>query len=145
MIQQIITWSCVILLCAASAEDKKYHRVHRKFELEIFLLGIFRLCVTEDNRWVTISLTCFCFLLWYLLYLAAGKKYFGGADVRLMTACMPALGENAALQGAGTGFLMAGVYYILISRKRTAEIPLIPWLTIGIIVREIMQKMIYFL
>ena len=146
LIQQIIAWCCILLLCGASGEDIKYHRVHRRWEIGIFLLGVLRLCVTEDNRWVTIALTCFCFLLWYILYLVAAEwMNFGGADVRLMTGCMLALGVPEALYGLFLGFCMTALYVVLVKKKCRDEIPLVPWMTAGIIVYEFIQKNIYFL
>ena len=137
------------LLVIASIEDYRYHRVQNRWIFAIFLLGIFRLYLEQEDRWVTITLTCICFLLFYMLYLvvrwlakkSSQRLAFGGADVRLISAMMLVQGWDTALFGILIGLVFASVKSC-ICREFKKEIPLIPWITFGCIFSK---KIIYFL
>lgn len=125
-------------LLVASIEDYKYHKVHGEWITAIFLLGIVRLCLEEEYRWVTVTLACICFLLFYLIYQVVSllsKKYnknlsFGGADVRIIPSMMLVQGWDKALLAVFFGLLFA-VLKAYIGKEKKKEIPLIPWITLG--------------
>lgn len=137
------------LLIIASIEDYRYHRVHGRWIFAIFLLGFFRLCLEQENRWVTVALTCLCFLLFYIVYWVirwiakktSKKLAFGGADVRLIPAMMLVQGWDTALLGVLIGLVFA-IIKSCICKEMKKEIPLIPWITFGCI---FVKKIIYFL
>lgn len=146
LIPQVVTWSGIGILALAALEDIQFHRVRRRWETGLCLCGVLRMCVTEESRWATWSLTCVCFFMWYVLYLVAKKKeyQFGGADVRLMTYAIPALGVSTALPGIWLGCIGAcGV--LIFHGKHKREIPLVPWIAGGCFLMELLQKIIYFL
>ncbi|MBP3569396.1 MAG: prepilin peptidase [Lachnospiraceae bacterium] len=126
-----------LVLGAASVEDFRYHTVKPRWTILVFLLGVLNLIWTKENRWVTLALTCACFILLYLLYklvlfLAARNGLawsFGGADVRLIPGMMLVQGWDMALSGVFTGFVLALFYYALAKEKK--ELPLVPWMTAG--------------
>lgn len=126
------------LLLVASIEDYKYHRVHGRWITAMFLLGVFRLCLEEEYRWVTVTLACICFLFLYVMYhmvALLAKKYnkkvvFGGADVRLIPAMMLVQGWENALLAVFLGLLLA-ILKAYICKEKKKEIPLIPWITLG--------------
>lgn len=133
------------LLLIASVEDYNCHRVRKCWFPMLLLLGGLQLYVRQDNRWVTISLTCICFLVFYAVYrLAApagpleGKFPFGGADVRMIPCMMLVQGWDTALTGVFCG-LAAAVFYHLAAGKRHADIPLIPWMSGGCLAVELIK------
>lgn len=141
-----------LLLIAASAEDYKYHTVSRRWTVSVFLLGLLN-TIIKENRWVTLALTCACFLLLFLLYqavrvLAERKGFdwrFGGADVRLIPGMMLVQGWDMALTGVLTGLVSALLYHLFV-KKEKKEIPLVPWMSAGCFVVEVvlfLQKIIY--
>lgn len=129
---------CFLLLMAASVEDYRKHRVSRWWTRGVFLLGLVNIILEKENRWVTVTLTCVCLFVLYLLYrlvLILEYRYgfswtFGGADVRLIPAMMLVLGWEPALVGVLLGFLLVAVWY-LFRGKEKQEIPLVPWMTAG--------------
>ncbi len=131
-----------LLLGAASVEDYKFHTVRPGWTIAVVLLG-FAECITKENRWVTLALTCACFcmlLLFYRLVLVFGSRYqlqFGGADVRLIPGMMLMQGWDVALGGVFVGLLLAAIHYALSYRKRK-ELPLVPWMTGGCMAIELL-------
>lgn len=132
-----------LLLFFASAEDYKYHTVKSHWVISVFLLGLLNI-ITKENRWVTLALTCACFMVLLLVYkvvamLAVSKRTdwkFGGADVRLVPGMMLVQGWDIALMGIFIGFISVLVYYLVIARERKA-IPLVPWMTAGCFAVEV--------
>ena len=132
------------LLLVLSVEDYNYHRVRACWFPVLFILGCVQVYVRQDNRWVTVALTCICFLLLYLLYRLAkapaglfrGRLPFGGADVRLIPCMMLVQGWDTALSGVFLGLLAAVIYYLPMG-KRHKEIPLIPWMSAGCFIIEL--------
>ena len=131
-----------LLLAAASAEDCKSHTVSKYVVFSIWLLGIINIVLEKENRWVTVSLTCICFALlcavYFLVRQLGGKRdlKFGGADVRLIPAMMLVQGWDVALAGVFLGLLFAAGCYAF-GRKRAREIPLVPWMSGGCLLIEI--------
>ena len=127
-------------------EDFKYHTVKQFWTTGVFLLGIVNLILTKESRWVTLALTCACFLLLYLFYKIiqiiaehTGLPWqFGGADVRLIPGMMLVQGWDTALSGVFTGFVFAMLYYCLYAKGKK-ELPLVPWMTAGCIVVELVK------
>lgn len=136
------------LLVAASAEDYKNHRVRNCWILAVWLLGLLQV-IRQADRWVTLSLTCICFVLLLLLYLLVRrwntqlqrKVSFGGADVRLIPGMMLAQGWDVALLGIFIGFSLAVVYYLLLVKQKK-ELPLVPWMTAGCLLAEVLLNLI---
>ena len=132
----LVIYFCFLLF--ASIEDYKYHKVHPRWEIGIFSLGLLRLYLEQDNRWVTVTLTCLCFFLFYSLYsitlLLQKKGYqklsFGGADVRMIPSMMLVQGWETALLGVFLGLLVA-LLKTIIRKEQKKELPLIPWISIG--------------
>ena len=135
-----------LLLAAASAEDYKYHRVRRSRTAAVWLLGALQVWFEKDDRWVTLTLTCSCFLFLCLLYgglkqLSIKKEIdlkLGGADVRLIPGMMLVQGWDIALLGVFIGLVFASVYYV-ICRKRKKDHPLVPWMSLGCLLAEAMS------
>ena len=133
-----------LLLLMASVEDKKTHLVRPCWPVAIGILGFIN-CITKENRWVTVALTCACFFLLFLLYQLvwqAEKKQwifwkFGGADVRLIPGMMLMQGWDVALTGVFVGLAAAAGYYLVIARKHK-EIPLVPWMAAGSFIVEVL-------
>ena len=133
-----------LMLLMAAVEDKKTHSVRSCWPIAIGILGFLN-CITKENRWVTLALTCACFLLLLLLYqmvrFAEKKQWifwqFGGADVRLIPGMMLMQGWEAALTGIFLGLLVATGYYLVIVRKKR-EIPLVPWMAAGCFLVEVL-------
>lgn len=140
----MITVLYFLLLMAASAEDYKKHRINRIVVLSVWLMGIIRIVLEKENRWVTVALTCICFILLYICYVLvrhfSGKYHrnlrFGGADVRLIPAMMLVQGWDRALTGVFAGLAAAFLWHIVSGRKNR-EIPLVPWMSGGCILVEI--------
>lgn len=127
-----------LLLGAASAEDYRYHTVSPRWTILVFLVGILNLIMTKENRWVTLALTCACFILLYLIYRVVlflaehrGLSWsFGGADVRLIPGMMLAQGWDIALSGVFAGLVLAVLYHFLFVKEKK-ELPLVPWMAAG--------------
>ena len=140
----MITMLYVLLLMAASAEDYISHKVNRAVVSSVWLLGIIRIVLEKENRWVTVALTCICFILLYAYYKlmrhlaehCSRPLAFGGADVKLIPAMMLVQGWDAALLGIFIGLLAVSCRYVISARKKQ-EIPLIPWMSAGCILVEI--------
>ncbi len=140
----MITGIYFLLLLIASVEDYKGHTVNRYPVLLLWLLGLVKMVLVQENRWVTVALTCICFVFLWIVYrlvcyLAKKKKvpwHFGGADVRMIPAMMLVQGWDRALQGIFLGFLAALLYYPVTKQIRK-EIPLVPWMAAGCFVVEI--------
>ena len=64
--------------------------------------------------------------------------------MRLIPAMMLAQGVETALFGVFLGLLVAWTV-ALIQKGEKKEIPLIPWMTGGCILAEVLKKIIYFL
>ena len=132
------------LLIAASVEDYRSHRVNRMVVLAVWLLGIIRMVFEKENRWVTVALTCICFIFLYIGYAlvrSLAKRYnkmllLGGADVKLIPAMMLVQGWDTALLGVFVGLLAAAGWYGVLARKKK-EIPLVPWMSSGCFLVEI--------
>lgn len=139
-----------LMLLMAAVEDKKDHCINPCWPIAIGILGLLN-CMTREDRWVTLALTCACFLLLFLLYQLvrfAEKKawvawQFGGADVRLIPGMMLMQGWDTALTGILAGLLAAAGYYLFPGRKE-GEIPMIPWMAGGCfaiaVLRNILDK-----
>lgn len=129
---------CFLFLVAASVEDCRKHRVNRWWTRGVFLFGMIHIITVKENRWVTVTLTCICTVLFYLVYrltivLEARKGLswkFGAADVRLLSGMMLLQGWDTALTGALIGLLAAAVYYLFFAGAKR-DIPLVPWMTAG--------------
>lgn len=134
-----------LLLAGASAEDYKHHTVRPQWTVSVFLLGLVNMIVQKNNRWVTLTLTCVCFLLLWAVYRMVlwvsrrkGLQWqFGGADVRLIPGMMLVQGWDVALGGVFAGLSLAAVYYMAVVRKRKA-LPLVPWMAAGCLAAELM-------
>ena len=132
-----------LILLAASAEDIRHHTVRPRWIALVGIVGFLN-CITKENRWVTMALTCACFFLLLLLYkviqrLTASYGFslmFGGADVRLIPGMMLVQGWDIALEGIFTGLLAAVIYYLPVHRRRK-EIPLVPWMSTGCFLVEL--------
>lgn len=139
----MITGIYFLVLLAASVEDARKHMVNRHWVLAVYVLGLIKLWLQKENRWVTVTLTCVCFILLYLFYvlvkIAAGRMgknlSFGGADVRLIPAMMLVQGWDTALAGIFTGLLPAVLWYVCIRKQQ--EVPLVPWMAAGCFFVEI--------
>lgn len=133
-----------LLLLAASVEDYRTHRVKQYWVLAVWALGLIKILSVKENRWVTVALTCICFALLVLIYILvrymaerSNRPFkFGGADVRLIPAMLLVQGWDVALLGVFIGLLSAALYYFLKKRKRE-ELPLVPWMTMGCALAEI--------
>lgn len=133
-----------LMLMLAALEDKKTHFIRPCWPIAIGILGFLH-GITKENRWVTLALTCVCFLLFFLLYhmvrFAEKKQWihwqFGGADVRLIPGMMLMQGWEKALTGIFLGLLAAAGYYLVIVRKKV-EIPLVPWMAAGCFMVEVL-------
>lgn len=133
-----------LLLLAASVEDYRTRRVKPHWVLAVWALGLIKIVAGKENRWVTLALTCICFATLFLVYVLvryvaerSNRPFgFGGADVRLIPAMMLVQGWDVALTGIFIGLLGAALYYFLARWKR-AEIPLVPWMTMGCALAEI--------
>lgn len=140
----MITGIYFFLLLVASVEDYKSHTVQGYKIVLLWLLGCFNIIFQKNNRWVTITLTCICFLVLFLVYLMVGKMaekkncffVFGGADVRMIPAMMLVQGWDVALTGVFLGLLGAILIY-LSDKKHNREIPLVPWMSSGCFLVEI--------
>lgn len=133
-----------LLMLMASVEDYRTHTVGRHWVLAIWSLGIINIAFQKESRWVTVLLTCICFTLLLLLYFLVQKATewrncslnFGGADVRLIPAMMLVQGWDTALTGIFVGMSGIVLYYFITGRKKKA-IPLVPWMTFGCFLVEI--------
>jgi len=140
----LITVIYFLLLLAASAEDYKSHTVNRYLVGAVWLLGLINIVLKKENRWVTIALTCICFIALFVCYVVVrhleehGKRKlrFGGADVRLIPAMMLVQGWDTALTGVFAGLMAALIWYAASGRKKF-EIPLVPWMSTGCFLIEI--------
>jgi len=140
----LITVLYVLLLVTASAEDYKSHRVNRMVVMSVWLLGFIRIVLEKEDRWVTVALTCVCFIVLYayyrlIRYLAehcSRPLAFGGADVKLIPAMMLVQGWDTALLGVFLGLSAATGRYA-ISTGKMQRIPLVPWMSAGCILVEI--------
>lgn len=139
---RLITGIYFLLLLIMSVEDYKSCRVNNLWVLCMWLLGLIKIVIIKENRWVTVALTCICFTLLWLLYFLVSRNahrfktvlHFGGADVKLIPAMMLVRGWDKALTGVFVGLLFSLVFYLGMKKK---EIPLIPWMTIGSVLVEI--------
>lgn len=133
-----------LLLLAASVEDYRYRTVSPRWTVSVLALGLLNTIINE-NRWVTLALTCACFLLLFCVYKAVelltekkgGDLQFGGADVRLIPGMMLVQGWDMALTGVFAGFVVALLYHFLVVRGKK-EIPLVPWMAAGCFVIEML-------
>lgn len=133
-----------LILLAASAEDIRHYTVRPRWIVAVGMVGFLN-CITKENRWVTMALTCACFLFLFLFYkviqwLAARGKFawaFGGADVRLIPGMMLAQGWDTALEGIFMGLFCAVIYHVAVHRQRK-EIPLVPWMSAGCLLVELL-------
>lgn len=140
----MITGVYVLLLLIASAEDYRRHTVSGHWVLAVWILGVINMALHKENRWVTVTLTCICFILLWILYLLINRMAqqrqlawsFGGADVRLIPAMMLVQGWDAALAGVFSGLVLAVLYYLMAGGKKK-EVPLVPWMTAGCFLVEI--------
>lgn len=140
----MITGIYFLILLAASVEDYKSHTVKGPLVLMVWLLGLIKIVLVKENRWVTVALTCICFGLLWLVYFLVRRfairwkpaLKFGGADVRLIPAMMLFQGWDTALTGVLAGLIFAAVYYMATGRRKK-EIPLVPWMTAGCFLVEI--------
>lgn len=140
----MITVLYFLLLLAAAVEDYKSCTVREYKIFLLWLLGGINLIVQKENRWVTMALTCICFIILLVGYVIVRKIAekcnlpldFGGADVRLIPAMMLVQGWNAALTGVFLGLCMAALYHLTAERQKK-EIPLVPWMGIGCFLVEI--------
>lgn len=146
----MITGIYFLVLLAAAVEDYRTHRVKGYLVLSVWLIGLIKIFLIKENRWVTLALTCVCFVLLLFLYsfinsiMRRKKKAlsFGGADVRLIPGMMLAQGWDVALTGVFLGLLCAGIYYIP-AKRRKREIPLVPWMAAGCFFIEIIYLFSY--
>lgn len=133
-----------LLLLAASVEDYRYHTVKPCWTVSMSLLGLLNMIRIKENRWVTLALTCACFLLLFFIYklvegLAKSRELvwqFGGADVRLIPGMMLVQGWDVALLGVFVGLVSVLLYHYVV-RKEKKEIPLVPWMSTGCFVVEL--------
>ena len=133
------------MLLFASIEDAKYHKVNKVYVFLLALLGCVQVYVMKENRWVSLTLTCFCFMVLCFIYYVTRilmkhfkrQLKFGGADVRLIPCMMLVQGWDTALTGVLIGFIMA-VVWCCINRCWEKEIPLVPWMSIGCIIAELL-------
>ena len=140
----MITVLYFLLLLAAAVEDYKSHTVRECKILLLWLLGSINLIMQKENRWVTIALTCVCFVLLLMGYMIVRKVadkqklplVLGGADVRLVPAMILVQGWDVALTGVFFGLCLAVLYHLTIGKKKK-EIPLIPWMGTGCFLIEI--------
>ena len=140
----MITVIYFLLLAVASVEDYRSHRVSKYIEPAVWLLGLINIILTKENRWVTVSLTCLCFVVLYVCYLLVNRLsqkgnrelVFGGADVRLIPAMMLVQGWDTALLGIFLGLAAALLRYGA-GRRKSREIPLVPWMSAGCFLIEI--------
>lgn len=127
-----------LLLLVLSMEDYKFHKVKQRYIAGVFFLGVFYRIISQDDRWVTVALTCLCFLVLCLLHYlvnSIGRKQgrnwvFGGADVRLIPGMMLVQGWDVALYGIFFGFT-ALLLYRMLSGWKKQELALIPWMSAG--------------
>ena len=132
-----------LLLLAASIEDYKFHKVRHSFVAGTLLIGVLCVINRKEDRWVTVALTCFCFLLLLLFYLVVnqfsrrfGQNWkLGGADVRLIPCMMLVQGWDVALFGVLCG-LVAALLYAALSGKWKQELGLVPWMSSGCLFAE---------
>lgn len=140
----MITGIYFLLLLVMSAEDFRTRTVHWYWIPAVYVLGILKSFISKENRWVTLALTCVCFILLYLFYCGVklwtqknGRTLtFGGADVRLVPGMMLVQGWDTALTGVFLGLsaaLLAGQG----KKQKNREIPLIPWMSAGCFLVEI--------
>ena len=81
-----------LLLLAASVEDSRTHTVQPYKIWLVWLVGMVHIVLEKENRWVTLALTCICFVFLLIVYrlVIYAAKYrkqslcFGGADVKLI-------------------------------------------------------------
>lgn len=133
-----------LLLLMLSVQDARTKRVNPYLIYGVYVLGLIKILINKENRWVSLILTCICFVLLWVLYglvkrIALGKKLpplFGGADVRLIPGMMLVQGWDKALTGVFFG-LAAAVLGYYIQRRKEREIPLIPWMSAGCFLVEI--------
>ena len=133
-----------LILLTASAEDCRNHTVSSWKVLAVWVLGLLNIVTNKENRWVTVTLTCICFLVLCLIYYLLRRVSlrwncglrFGGADVRLIPAMMLVQGWDTALCGVFAG-LCGGLFYYFFKKKRKADIPLVPWMSAGCVIVEI--------
>ena len=133
-----------LLLLAASVEDYKNHTVKHRWVLLVYVLGLIKLVLQKENRWVALTLTCACFVILYLFYTLVKKVAertgkpirFGGTDVRLIPGMMLVQGWDTALTGIFTGLFFALCCH-LPKRRRKRELPLVPWMSAGCFFIEI--------
>ena len=137
----MITGFYFLLLLMASVEDYRSHTVKSQWVFLVWVLGIINIVLYKENRWVTVTLTCICFLVLWLVYLLVKRAEepalnFGGADVKLIPAMMLVQGWDMALAGVFLGLFLSLVYYLMIKKMRK-DIPLVPWMTAGCFLVEI--------
>ena len=133
-----------LLLFVVSLEDYRHHTVKPRWIATIGIIGFLN-CITKENRWVTLALTCACFLLLFLVYQLIRileKRYslswkFGGADVRLIPGMMLMQGWDVALTGIFVGLFLAVGYYVF-KKGKSREIPLVPWMSAGCLMVELL-------
>lgn len=140
----MITGIYFLLLLILSVEDYTSCTVRRYWIPCVYVLGIVKSLTDNENRWVTLALTCACFGMLYLVYLGTklvAKKTgrvlrFGGADVRLIPGMMLVQGWDVALTGVFIGLLSA-LLFLRRKKQETGEFPLIPWMSAGCFLTEI--------
>lgn len=140
----MILGSYFLLLLILSVQDARTKSVNPYLIYGVYVLGLIKILINKENRWVSLILTCICFVLLCTLYgltkrIAVGKKLppvFGGADVRLIPGMMLVQGWDKALTGVFFG-LAAVVLGYYIQRRKQREIPLIPWMSAGCFLVEI--------
>lgn len=133
-----------LLLLAASVEDSRTHTVQPYKIWLVWLLGMVHIVLEKENRWVTLALTCICFVFLLIVYrlVIYAAKYrkqslcFGGADVKLIPGMLLVQGWDVALFGIFLG-LLAAMFCHLFSGKRESEIPLVPWMSAGCLLVEL--------
>lgn len=141
----LIKIAYILLLAAAAIEDTKHHRVDKIYSILLLVIGCIQMYTIQEGRWVSLALTCICFLVLYGLYglVLVWSKHrkrkisFGGADVRLIPGMMLVQGWDVALTGIFGG-LTAAVVWTLVKKQWKEEIPLVPWMSVGCIVMEIL-------
>lgn len=139
----ILTILYFLFLFMAAAEDYAHHTVKPQLVFAVGITGFLN-CITKENRWVTLTLTCVCFFLLFLFYCLIqrlAERYslpwkFGGADVRLIPGMMLMQGWDVALTGVFLGLVFSLTYYLFVKKN---EIPLVPWMTAGCLFMEILQ------
>ena len=141
----ILTILYFLFLFMAAAEDYRYHTVRPQFVFAVGLIGILN-CITKEDRWVTLALTCVCFFHLFLFYQfiqRLAEHYalpwkFGGADVRLIPGMMLMQGWDVALAGIFFGLVCLMLCYLGV-KKKTSEIPLVPWMAAGSFCVELLR------